>query len=349
MANVYYCYVEYFSIHILGIPKEKFKNFLTYSGMRILEDKIDDNLNPHYVIVSNFDKSPYEVLTKKLNDSKDELKEKVKEYLEDYNIKDLDYPEIYRAGYYCYVNAMGKDFIKAILKDKLVDPTYSSPSNVLDVFNYYGIESSRLFYIKEYLSSEDVQKMNPVNIELLVDFQTATGVLLSVTSTDISKHGRSALAAASFEQPLEAFRKAGTIGTNDKINNIASCLMTGKRCKNGTGIVEIVFDEEYLNNPTSKFEEDVSTDLNRQEVTPKEILGSCFAQGKFIHGSAESDEEKTGEEVEEEAPIIKAEKAYSSSKRRIKSKASVLLKEEVPEIEISISEDEAPEDDIYEI
>ena len=101
------------------------------------------------------------------------------------------------------------------MKDKTIDPFFTCPNSATDIMEYYGIESSRLFFIREYTSNSEIQKMNPVNIELLVDFQTAMGQILNITSTDIAKHGKSALVAASFEQPLEAFKKSSSVGSKD--------------------------------------------------------------------------------------------------------------------------------------
>ena len=193
------------------------------------------------------------------------------------------------------------------MNDKLVDKYYTTSSDISDVNYYYGIEATRLFLISQYMLDSNIKKMNPVNIELLVDFQTTMGVVLSVTSTDIAKHGKSALSAASFEQPIEAFRKAGGMGNKDMINNIPSCLITGKKCHNGTGLPEILFDQEYLEDEMNKAEDNFDI-IKLQKSSGRDIIGGCFGSGvyeKGFFGEEEKEEELVNTEQEEPLVVMK--------------------------------------------
>ena len=326
--RVFYIHIDYFALYIIGIPEEKFVKFFELCGIKII-DKNFGNTDFNYCVgvmpevpdemyktetgemVPRFEKrdgvvydlkedkevvtseEPTRLLSRKLDESSLQLKETVKTTD---NIN-FDFPEIYRYGYYCYAKATGSNMIQSILRDKLVDSRHTSSDNALEVYEMHGIEASRLFFIREYTSNDSIQKMNPTNIELLVDFQTAMGQLYSVTATDIAKHGKSALVAASFQQPIEAFRKAGAIGSEDKINNIPSCLFTGKKMPNGTGSVEVVFDDAYLENPENKIDETKEArQIDTSEVTTKEMLGSCFGSGKYVRkvdGDESEDEDDT--------------------------------------------------------
>ena len=192
-------------------------------------DVVYDRLNDKQLVSAE---EPMELISRKLRDAEDLLKRKVFEE-EASGIE--EFPEIYRYGTYCYLKVYGKNIISKLLMEKFVDPHYTASNSVNDIMTYYGIEAARLFFVREYTSNGEIQKMNPVNIELLVDFQTAMGQISAVTSTEIAKQGKSALVAASFEQPLEAFKKSSSMGTKDVINNIPSCLMSGRRCNNGDG------------------------------------------------------------------------------------------------------------------
>jgi hypothetical protein len=359
--RLYYVYIDYYAINILGIPVSKFIKFLELCGMELIEDKTDENTRPVCVFLvpemsdeiedgkerfikkdgKIFDtKTEKEVITpeeptrligRKLRESENYLRETI---LNSEKSNDLeDFPDIYRYGIYCYIKVYGKNINKNILKDRTVDPFFTSSNSVSDIMEYYGIESSRLFFIREYNSIGEIQKMNPVNIELLVDFQTAMGQILSVTSTDIAKHGKSALVAASFEQPLEAFKKSSSMGNKDIINNIPSCLMTGKKCINGTGIVEIEFDDEYKEN---KFDNQDQNLITLRDVDQREILGGCFAAGKFVKDSPEIEEKDEKEALEQTEEIKIQESSYSGGK-------ALDLISNIDDIEIAVPDVETAE------
>ena len=303
-------------------------------------DVIYDRLNDMQVITPE---EPMQLISRKLIEAEDSLKDLVLSSDEITQIE--EFPEIYRYGIYCYIKVYGKNIIGKLMRDNSVDPYFTSSNSVNDIMTYYGIEASRLFFVREYTNNGEIQKMNPVNIELLVDFQTAMGQILAVTSTDIAKHGNSALVSASFEQPLEAFKKTSSMGNVDVINNIPSCLITGKRCINGTGIVSMEFDDQYKNNPENKIEVEKKKTISTEDVDQKEILGNCFGSGKYVEDSPEQDESQ-----EEREALIATESMESlpSSGKRISKRAKSLLnkkEEEIEELDIPDINIEAGDED----
>ena len=259
--------------------KEKYRRSKELVGKnRFIEkdDYVYDLLEEKQVVTVE---EPTELISRKFRDSKKELDEFIeKEDLS--SVSKLDFPEIYRHGSYSFIKVYGKNILREILKEKSVDPYFTSSNNVKEVSIYYGIEAARLFFVKEYTSNKEIKKMNPVNIELLVDFQTNSGQIHAVTSTDIAKHGKSALVSASFEQPLEAFKKSATMGTTDIINNVPSCIMTGKKNNNGSGIVNLFYDDDYLRDPNNKFRE-TNLKENQGSMSLKDDKGSCFGAGDY--------------------------------------------------------------------
>ena len=377
LHRLYYVFIDYYSVHITGIPVDKFLNFFQLCGLKIIETDFSDYSNPKCVVMmpeisdQTFEKDgemikrfvkkdgiiydlkndkevvtteePTALLSRKLEEAEDTLKQTVNSNIFSSDLE-IDYPEIYRAGYYSFAKAYGKSMFNDILMDKFVDPYFTSSDSILDVYQYYGIESARLFLIKEYSSNEKIRKMNPVNIELLVDFQTSMGQLSGIGASDIAKQGKSALQAASFEEPIKAFMKAGTVGSKDKINNIASCLMSGKRCNNGTGICEVSFSQEYLDDESSKFKGEERIEIKKPEITNREILGSCFGQGvlsKNYTGDTDDEEEVNILEAqtrqEDIVPKKKAGKKVSDilrSKRRDEMEEDEFHEEEMPELDL---------------
>lgn len=368
---LYHCYIDYFALNITGIPKEKFIKFIETAGAKVIEQNFDETDNPRCIVLmpevpdKKFEKDgkmvpqfikkdnividmktekevvsseqPQQLLSRKLEEGEKEIKKNV-EYMIKNEESDIYYPEIYRNGYYSYAKAYGKDMISSILRDKLIDPKFTSSDSPTDVYDYYGIESSRLFFIKEYTANDSISKMNPVNIELLVDFQTVLGQLSSVTATDIAKHGKNTLSAASFEQPIEAFRKAGSIGAKDLVNNIPSCLITGKRTINGTGIVDIQYDQEYLDDTSNEVVVDVKNSIEREDVENREILGACTGGRISENYTGDSDE---GEFSESEELFQARDPISVIGNRKPSKKVSGLLKKKgaKPVVEETIEEE----------
>lgn len=328
--RLYYVYISYKSIHIMGIPVEKFLKYLELCGMELVENNTSMDDRPYFVFLlpkvpdqkikeSDVDKindtpenqeklkklvgknrfvekgdtvydliedkeivtveEPTELLSRKYNESLEEFKSSILNENEE-SVSSLDFPDIYRYSTYSFIKVYGKNILSEVLKEKSVDNKYTFSNNVKEISNYYGIEAARLFFVKEYTSNKEIQKMNPVNIELLVDYQTSSGQIHSVTSTDIAKHSKNSLVAASFEQPLEAFKKASSMGTTDKINNVPSCVMTGKRNNVGTGIVQMFYDDSYLKNKKNKLSFEERKDAS-ENISIKEDEGSCFGPGKY--------------------------------------------------------------------
>ena len=374
--RLYYCYIDYMAIHLTGIPAEKFVKFMELSGMKILEQTIIGVDNPRCIVLmpevpdTKYEKDgkmvprfvkkgsvvidlmtdkeivtseqPQQLLSRKFDEGEKEIKNNV-DYMIRNEESELYYPEIYRNGYYSYAKAYGRDMINSILRDKLVDPQFTSSDTPMDVYEYYGIESARLFFIKEYTANENIAKMNPVNIELLVDFQTVLGQLSSVTATDIAKHGKNALSAASFEQPIEAFRKAGGIGAKDLVNNIPSCLITGKRTINGTGIVDVEFDQEYLEDTSNQAVVEVRNQIDREDVDNREILGGCVTGGRI----SENYTGDTGDELSDDEEFMQTrEPVPMLSKRKPSKRVSGLLRKGKPKVNEDIFEEDESVPDI---
>jgi len=395
MFRLYYCYIDYYVLNITGIPKDKFRKFMELSGIDVLEENIIDNDNPYFVImmpefpdetfvpgesetsIPRFEKrgdiiydikeektvwtteQPKSLLSRKLEEGENQIKKSVDLMIKEEEF-DLTFTEIYRYGYYSYAKAYGKDMMNSILKDKLVDEKFTSSDSPMDIYEYYGIESSRLFFIKEYSANEEIKKMNPANIELLVDFQTVLGHLSSVTAVDIAKHGKNTLSTASFEQPIEAFKKAGGIGAKDLVNNIPSCLITGKRTINGTGIVEVNYDEDYLSDISNNVVVTKNKILEKQDVDNRDVQGSCDLGGRISEkytgdsgdseaGSDMSEDEESTLQTREpvpEVPKTKASKRVKNILRKTtgggtKPSERSFLEDKAPDLDIDEGEDDS--------
>ena len=249
---------------------------------------------------------PKKLIENILSFEKDRLKNSIEKNIEKeekLKFKLPDYSDIYKYSYYCYANIEGKNIIKNLINHPLVDYRYTYPNNVNEVNELFGIEAARFYLITRYNMNEDIKSINPAHPELLVDFQTATGKLISIKFTGVSKIrlGNSTIASAAFQQGLDIFAKAAAFGKKDKIRGISSCIVTGTTCMNGTGSNRIEEDQDYIKNKNNKFDIDV---VENDRFKQSEVVGNCYSFGDL----------KLSKKTENENEDSKIESIFSEGK-----------------------------------
>jgi len=115
-----------------------------------------------------------------------------------------------------------------------------------------GIEAARFYLISKYNESDITSGGNPVNIELLIDYQTTLGRLLPVSFIGVNKAGGSILSEVGFEQAMDVLQRNSAFGNIDNLKGLTGSVMTGKFCHNGTGFSNITYDKEYLKDEDNK-------------------------------------------------------------------------------------------------
>ena len=153
---------------------------------------------------------------------------------------------------------------------KHIDLNKTMCNNILEIYNLFGIEATRMMIIKElYLTiSEAGSDVNYQHISLLADFMTHNGVLTSINRHGINKLNNDVLARASFEETLELFLNAATFGERDTISSVSSNIVMGKLAPVGSGLCDIKIDVDKIVNA----EFDTSYDVNIQKTLEKDIV-----------------------------------------------------------------------------
>lgn len=260
-------------LEFMGIPKQRFIDFLSMTCTYV--DDFDN-----IVIVEQKNGSPREIISAELQKSKEKIEDFVEKKLKQIEQDEttiLEYPsydELYRLANYTYVFFDGNNIFKHLLKNKYLDKNYLIPKNPNYVFQYFGISATRLFLsaeyndlLKEMAGSEGI---NPAHVEILVDFQTALGFPIPVTSSGAGKQGGSAVAAAAFQNPAEAFKKAAGVGMVDYIRGFSGSVVTGKVPRIGSGIVDIKFKKEKK---VLDIIREVDADVIEEHPLPSSLMG----------------------------------------------------------------------------
>ena len=262
---------------IVKIPQERTDMYFQNGKAKKLYSKTKDG---KYVNNKDSDENtgsygPAKIIRNKVSFSEEkmilEINKTIKKKTENFVFDNVVYPEIYRLCYYCHVIMEGKDIISKILSNKIVDAKFTSPSGVPDVYDLYGIEAARTYLLVKYRRT--IQKdPNPVHISLLVDVQTYTGSMLPISSIGVKQQGKGTLSNSSFEKSMVDFQVAAAFGTVDEISGVSGSIMSGKKCKNGTGIVNLNYEEEYLKDNKNKIPVNIDEFFDDSNDA---IIGSC--------------------------------------------------------------------------
>ena len=289
--DLWYIGINYMKLKYNGIPPEKVIGLCNNSGIIILENNIYEgnrfSKHPHLIVDTPV--NPKNIISERFNEADKYVKEQVKNITKSTNEKDYelpDYPDIYRNAFYNYAYAEGEKIVRKLMRHTKLDNKLILPNNPNEIYQIFGIESARLYMVREYvhlIESSD-SYVTPVNIELLVDYQTAMGFLTPIHAIGASKQGPSSLSAATFNDPVGAFQKAASIGKSDKINSISSCIMAGKKCINGSGLSEITFE----NKDESLFDE-MPRDFSKNEE---------FCEQRYIIKGDDEDKEPVDINIE---------------------------------------------------
>ena len=88
--------------------------------------------------------------------------------------------------------------------------------------------------------------INIRHIELLCDSMTCKGELTSINRQGINRGDIGPLAKCSFEDTTDQLIKAGIFSEKDNLKGVSSNIMMGQTIKSGTGLCNIMMDEDYL-------------------------------------------------------------------------------------------------------
>jgi hypothetical protein len=139
-----------------------------------------------------------------------------------------------------------------------VDPTRTFSNNVHEIRRVFGIEAARIFLIREFITVIEAEGnyINPRHVVLLVDFMTSLGRVYGITSGGISRQPIGALAKASLDKAIDAFKEAGGFGENKAVVGTSASIYVGKKALIGTG-----YSEQFMD--SSKFDQ-LERELNEE-------------------------------------------------------------------------------------
>ena len=135
--------------------------------------------------------------------------------------------------------------ILELMNSDYVDHTRTISNDIHEINNTFGIEAAReaLIEMMEELFEEYI---NLRHIGLLCDIMTNKGILTPINRQGINIGDTGPLGKCSFEDTTDQLIKAGIYGEIDHLQGVSSNIMLGQLIHSGTGMCDILLDEEKL-------------------------------------------------------------------------------------------------------
>jgi DNA-directed RNA polymerase subunit A" len=149
-----------------------------------------------------------------------------------------------KSGEY-YLSTIGSN-LSRISEIESIDRTRTYTNNIIEIFNYLGIEAARQAIINE-LESTLLSARLEVDVRhllMVADVMTSEGEVRAIGRHGVSGTKHSILARAAFEVTVNHLLKAGIIGETDRLTGVAENIIVGQPISLGTGSVELFYIPE---------------------------------------------------------------------------------------------------------
>ena len=133
-----------------------------------------------------------------------------------------------------------------ILNNEYVDHIHTISNDIIEVYQVLGIEAARNMLIQEIVLVAEGHYINHRHIELLVDAMTNRGELVAINRQGIKRGDTGPLSKCSFEDTTDTLIKSSIFSEKDKLKGVSSNIMMGQIIKSGTGLCDILLDEDKL-------------------------------------------------------------------------------------------------------
>jgi DNA-directed RNA polymerase II subunit RPB1 len=136
--------------------------------------------------------------------------------------------------------------LRQMMTNPYIDQYHIYTNDVKEIYDTLGIEAARQALYNEILDVMESINVNYRHISILIDVQTNKGALLSIDRHGINRGDIGPLAKCSFEETTDKLIKAGIFSEYDNINGVSANVILGQIVPAGTGMVDIVVDEDKL-------------------------------------------------------------------------------------------------------
>jgi DNA-directed RNA polymerase II subunit RPB1 len=129
-----------------------------------------------------------------------------------------------------------------------VDPSKVFCNAIYETFELLGIEAARTVLLNEFKLVMKDNKINYRHLSLLIDYMTFKGVIIVMSRHGLLNSDGGPLAKCSFEQVTQHLLTSAIYGQIDNMNGVSGNIMAGQIAQCGTGLSEVLLDENKLLN-----------------------------------------------------------------------------------------------------
>jgi len=149
-----------------------------------------------------------------------------------------------KSGEY-YLSTIGSN-LSRISDIEGIDRSRTYTNNIIEIYNYLGIEAARQAIVNELQATLDGARLEVDIRHLLMvsDVMTSEGEVRAIGRHGVSGTKHSILARAAFEVTVNHLLKAGIIGEKDNLSGVAENIIVGQPISLGTGSVELYYIPE---------------------------------------------------------------------------------------------------------
>lgn len=166
-----------------------------------------------------------------------------------------------------YTEGIDLNKIKSI---KQIDFNTLYINDIHQAYLNFGIEAARSLIIREAdtLYNGSGNPINVTHVALLADVMTNTGTITSIDRHGINRLDTDPLSRASFEKTVEQLITASAFNEVDYMRSVSSRIMAGRCFKGGTGMCDILLDNELIEN--SEYDTNVKSFIETSNVQLEE-------------------------------------------------------------------------------
>jgi DNA-directed RNA polymerase subunit A" len=127
-----------------------------------------------------------------------------------------------------------------------IDRSRTYTNNIIEIYNYLGIEAARQAIINELQATLDGARLevDVRHLLMVADVMTSEGEVRAIGRHGVSGTKHSILARAAFEVTVNHLLKAGIIGEKDNLSGVAENIIVGQPISLGTGSVQLYYIPE---------------------------------------------------------------------------------------------------------
>ena len=144
-----------------------------------------------------------------------------------------------------YLSTIGSNLARISDMDG-IDRARTYTNNIIEIYEYLGIEASRQAIVNELQATLDGARLevDVRHLLMVADVMTSEGEVRAIGRHGVSGTKHSILARAAFEVTVNHLLKAGIIGERDNLTGVAENIIVGQPISLGTGSVELYYIPE---------------------------------------------------------------------------------------------------------